>query len=209
MDRKSYGQTCPMGAALDVVGDRWTILLLRELLGGAGRFTELYEGLPGIAKNLLSSRLVRLEEDGIIRRVSSGSAMLYGLTERGFAIRPTLEHLGFWGAGVERVGPVVHQRSIRAIAMALQAIIARVPAAMPKDAAVVELDAEGKFLEIRLGPRPTVTARATNDADGRFRIPFAALPAYLSGDGLDPEQLILVSGDPALKACLLRALGAG
>ena len=86
-NRKCYGQFCPMATALDIIGDRWTLLLLRELLGGAARFQDLYEGLPSIAKNLLTDRLRRLESDGIVRRVRSHNAVLYALTERGTAAR--------------------------------------------------------------------------------------------------------------------------
>jgi len=94
-----------MATALDVIGDRWTILILRELLGGAARFHELQEGLPGIAKNLLTDRLRRLEGDGIVRRVRSHNAVLYALTERGAAARAAVEALGFWGATLEPVVP--------------------------------------------------------------------------------------------------------
>ena len=97
-NRKCYGQFCPMATALDVIGDRWTILILRELLGGAARFQDLHEGLPGIAKNLLTDRLRRLEADGLVRRVRSHNAALYTLSERGAATRALLEELAFWGA---------------------------------------------------------------------------------------------------------------
>ena len=69
-DRKSYEQVCPMATALDFVGDRWTILILRELLGGPARFQDLKDGLPGIAPNLLVERLRRMEGDGIVRRLA-------------------------------------------------------------------------------------------------------------------------------------------
>ena len=82
-NRKCYGQFCPMATALDVIGDRWTILILRELLGGAARFQDLHAGLPGIAKNLLTQRLRRLESDGILERVRSQGVVLYTLTAQG------------------------------------------------------------------------------------------------------------------------------
>ena len=92
--RKCYGQRCPLGRALDVVGDRWTILILRELLGGPAHFQELHDGLPGIAKNLLTARLRRLESDEIVRRLSLRTTSPYALTEQGAAVRQALEHLG-------------------------------------------------------------------------------------------------------------------
>ena len=72
---------CPLSTALDFVGDRWTILILRELLGGSARFQELRDGLPGIASNLLTERLRRLESDGIIRRVRAHSGRDPGAKE--------------------------------------------------------------------------------------------------------------------------------
>lgn len=94
IDRKSYQQICPLATALDVVGDRWTILILRELLGGAARFQDLRDGLPGIATNLLSDRLRRLEEDDIVRRIHAHNTVLYTLTSQGAEIRTALEALG-------------------------------------------------------------------------------------------------------------------
>ena len=89
-ERKSYEQVCPMATALDFIGDRWTILILRELLGGPARFQELRDGLPGIATNLLTERLRRMEADGIVRRVEFGGAGLYTLTEAGAGIRTAI-----------------------------------------------------------------------------------------------------------------------
>ena len=94
-----------MATALDVAGDRWTLLILRELLGGPARFQELLDGLPGIARNLLSGRLRRLEDDGIGRRVDRQGASLYALTEAGAAVRPALEELGMWGLRLRQVAP--------------------------------------------------------------------------------------------------------
>jgi len=206
-DRKCYGQICPMSTALDVVGDRWTLLLLRELLGGPARFSDLLDGLPGIAKNLLASRLRRLEGDAIVRRVSSGTTVLYALTEQGAAIRPTLESLGFWGAKLRRVGPAEHDRSIRAIAMALHAILVRAGEALPADPTVIELNVDGEPVEVVLGPRPSVTARPSTDADARIQVPTRTMSDLLLGKPLDPESFVQVSGDRSSRTTLLSALG--
>ncbi len=149
-NRKCYAQFCPMATALDFIGDRWTILIIRELLGGAARFNELQEGLPGIAKNLLAERLRRLEKDGIVRRVRSHNAALYALTERGAAARTAVEELAFWGAGLEPIEPPQHPRSIRAIAMALQALLARAGDALPDARHVVERDLNVLAVELEL-----------------------------------------------------------
>ena len=98
---KSYGQLCAVARALDVVGDRWTLLLARELLiAGALRFTELQRGLPGVAPNLLSQRLRDLEAQGVVHRDpgSSGAPATYRLTARGAALEPVVRELLRWGA---------------------------------------------------------------------------------------------------------------
>lgn len=206
-DRKCYGQICPMATALDVVGDRWTLLILRELLGGPARFHELQDGLPGIAKNLLTSRLRRLESDGIVRRVSSHSTVLYALTEQGAAIRPALEELGFWGARLRRVAPAEHDRSIRAIAMALQSVLVRAGDVLPTERYVIELEIDGEHVEIILGPRPTVTARPSTEADARIRVATATMSDFLLGQSFDKKRFAYVSGDRAARKALLGALG--
>jgi len=206
-DRKCYGQFCPMATALDVIGDRWTILILRELLGGAARFYELQEGLPGIAKNLLTNRLRRLESDGIVRRVRSHNAVLYALTERGAAVRPAVEALGFWGASLEPVVPPQYPRSIRAIAMALQAVLARAGDALPDARHVIELEIDGEHIQIVLDARPSVTAGPSTDADARIRVPRATMSDFLLGRSFDKKRFVHVSGDKTARTALIRALG--
>ena len=99
---KSYGQLCSIARALDVVGDRWTLLIVRELLiGGALRFGELQRGLPGIATNLLTQRLRDLEANGVITREPASDtpgASTYQLTDRGRALDGVLRELLRWGA---------------------------------------------------------------------------------------------------------------
>ena len=91
-----------MANALDVVGDRWVLLIVRELLSaGPSRYTDLLKGLPGIATNLLADRLKEMETAGIIRAWAAPppvATTLFELTKRGQALRPLLEELGRWGA---------------------------------------------------------------------------------------------------------------
>lgn len=98
---RSYQQYCAVAKALDVVGDRWTLLIVRELLNrGAARYTDLKDGLPGIATNLLADRLRELEEHGIITRETAPppiATTLFRLTPRGEALKPVLTALGLWG----------------------------------------------------------------------------------------------------------------
>jgi DNA-binding HxlR family transcriptional regulator len=98
---RSYGQYCSIARALDVVGDRWTLLIVRELLlRGPCRFTDLKNGLPGIAPNLLSGRLKELEHAELIRREEAPppiATSIYTLTANGAALEPALKALGLWG----------------------------------------------------------------------------------------------------------------
>lgn len=99
---RSYQQYCAVAKALDVVGDRWVLLIVRELMtSGPSRYTDLLKGLPGIATNLLADRLREMEKAGIVRREEAPppvATTLFHLTDRGLALRPLLEDLGRWGA---------------------------------------------------------------------------------------------------------------
>ena len=98
---KSYNEFCSVAKALDVVGDRWALLVVRELLLGPRRYTDLLDGLPGVGTNVLSTRLRELESAGIVerRRVPAPTpAVLYELTDDGRDLRPVVDALARWGA---------------------------------------------------------------------------------------------------------------
>jgi DNA-binding HxlR family transcriptional regulator len=110
---RSYQQYCAVAKALDVVGDRWVLLIVRELMtSGPSRYTDLMKGLPGIATNLLADRLREMEKAGLVRAWAAPppvATTLFELTEQGQALRPLLEELGRWGAplmGVPQPGNV-------------------------------------------------------------------------------------------------------
>lgn len=90
---RSYGHYCGLARALDVVGERWSLLVVRELLDGPRRYNELLSGLPGIATNLLVERLRSLEGDGVVRRLDDGR---YELTPWGEELHETVYALGRW-----------------------------------------------------------------------------------------------------------------
>jgi DNA-binding HxlR family transcriptional regulator len=101
MKTKSYNQYCGLAYALDRVGERWTLLIIRELAAGPRRFTDLLEGLPGISTNLLSDRLKELEQQGLLRRRKlppPAASNVYELTALAQALEPTLLELGKWGS---------------------------------------------------------------------------------------------------------------
>ena len=101
MPRRSYDQYCAVARALDAVGDRWTLLIVRELLGGSRRYTDLHADLPGVSTDMLASRLKDMERDGLVTRrrlTPPGAAFVYELTARGRGLLPTLTALADWGA---------------------------------------------------------------------------------------------------------------
>src|SRR5215468_3721467 len=95
-----YGQYCPVARASELLADRWTPLIVRELLAGIHRFNELDRGLPGISRALLVQRLRRLEETGIVERRpgSDGGGPAYHLTRAGRQLQRVIDVLGGWGA---------------------------------------------------------------------------------------------------------------
>src|SRR5215469_14284660 len=93
-----YQQFCPVGAALNVVGERWALLIVRDLLLGPRRYSELQSGLGGVGTDILAARLRTLQEHGVVRKVGEGRAQRYELTESGEELRPVLAALGQWGA---------------------------------------------------------------------------------------------------------------
>jgi DNA-binding HxlR family transcriptional regulator len=98
---RSYGDRCGVARALDLVGDRWALLVVRELLLGPKRFTDLRVGLPNIGPDVLSQRLRELEDAGVVRRRTlppPAGSRVYELTERGQELEPVVLALGRWGS---------------------------------------------------------------------------------------------------------------
>jgi len=95
---RSYGQYCGVTTAVELVGERWALLIVRDLLVGPRRYTDLKQGLPRIPTNILSTRLKELQAGGVVRRVPLASCgLVYELTEYGRALEPILLALGRWG----------------------------------------------------------------------------------------------------------------
>ena len=124
MTTKTYGQMCSIARSLDVLGERWSILVIRELLLGPKRFKSLLAALPGIGGNRLSDRLKGLEEAGIIRRTTlpaPASVPAYELTDLGERLREPLVALGLWGLDLpadERIDPQAMRAELIALSLA-------------------------------------------------------------------------------------------
>ena len=170
---RSYRQFCGLAKALDLVGERWTLLIVRELLLGPRRYTDLHKGLPGIATNLLATRLAGLEEVGIIAREEAPppvATTLYRLTPRGAELRPVIEALGRWARPLLAQG--VKGDAFRAEWLALPAQLYLADREPKRPPAVIEvrageqpvvIEASGGVIRTRLGPAPdadvVITAR--------------------------------------------------
>jgi len=99
--RKRYDMYCPVAHALGLVGERWALLVVLELMHGPKRYTDLAENLPGIGTNILASRLRDLEEHGIVTKRTlppPAASRVYELTEYGHGLRPAIRELALWGA---------------------------------------------------------------------------------------------------------------
>ena len=98
---RTYADRCGIARALDVVGERWALLIVRELMLGPKRFTDLRAGLPRVAPDVLAQRLRELEEEGVVERSTlppPAASKVYALTEQGRALEPVLLALGRWGS---------------------------------------------------------------------------------------------------------------
>lgn len=156
---RSYDQYCGLAQALDVVGDRWTLLIVRELLIRDGcRYTDLRYGLPGIATNLLADRLRELEASGIVVREEAPppvATALFRLTPRGRALRPVLAALGQWGS------PLLHDAPDSALFRSHWL-------ALPLELQLRDHDPEGSpvTVELRTGDQPMLV----EVGEGRVRV---------------------------------------
>jgi len=93
----TYGQFCSFARALDLLGERWTLLVVRELLGGSSRFNDIRRGIPRISRTMLSARLRELTDSGVITRSTGPNGPTYALTEEGRELGGTVRELGTWG----------------------------------------------------------------------------------------------------------------
>jgi DNA-binding HxlR family transcriptional regulator len=96
---QKYNQYCPVSRATEILGDRWTLLIVREMILGSHRFNEIERGLPGISRSLLASRLRGLVDAGVVERLPGASSRLgaYQLSEEGRDLKKVIEALGAWG----------------------------------------------------------------------------------------------------------------
>jgi DNA-binding HxlR family transcriptional regulator len=180
---RSYRQHCGIARALDLVGERWALLVLRELVLGPRRFTDLKQGLPGIATNVLSQRLRQLEHNGIVARrrlPPPAPATVYELTEYGQELVPIILAFGRWGAGSMGPRPEEHTTQGRWFAVALKAFHDPEGAADITANVALDLGDAEVTLQLDRGKLDVVTG-LDPDADLKITADSQTLVTFLAG----------------------------
>ncbi len=187
MAAREYGQYCGVTRALELVGERWALLIVRDLLVGPRRYGELAAGLPRIPSNLLAARLKELNEAGIIRRVPHSRVIVYELTAYGRELEPVVLALGAWG--FKAMGDLRDEQVITAdsMTMALRtAFRPQVAANLPPTAYSALFGPAGLLIRVD-GPTLDVAR-----GDGLVDLAFSAGPGIrrvISGE-LAPDRAI-------------------
>jgi len=170
---RRYEQYCPMAHALDLVGDRWALLIIRELMHGPKRYTDLVDHLHGIGTNILAARLRDLEGNGVVTRRTlppPAASKVYELTDYGRELRPAMRELALWGA--RSLGPPTDSDELFEgwLANAMDIVIAsRAPAgrfefrAGPEIASLVD----GEVVD---GPIAEADVEVTGDPEGIYSL---------------------------------------
>lgn len=182
---KSYQQYCSVARSLDVVGDRWVLLIVRELLAlGPSRYSDLKRGLPGIATNLLADRLKAMEAEGLIERYDAlppVGAVLFRLTDRGRELQGVLRALAEWGLERMTTGPGPED----AVQLQWAALLGGLMLAdrlAPGTEAVLGIECDPEVMRVLLRPDGFEIRRgAAPDADVTLTGPAELVGAVLSG----------------------------
>lgn len=195
---RSYGQYCGLSRALDVIGDRWNLLIVRELMTGSARYGQLLDGLPGLATNLLADRLRALEAAGIVERRLSDqpNAVLYALTPWGAGLREPIEALIRWSVPLMARGPEGDTFRLEWLVFALRALLVGKTA---RRRASVGVEIDGQLVGLRATPAG-VEVGSTEDG-ARYDTVVRGEPAVILGlaaGALTFDQaagLVTVDGD--------------
>ncbi|MBX7549204.1 winged helix-turn-helix transcriptional regulator [Streptomyces sp. tea 10] len=206
--RRSYDQYCSAARALDLVGDRWTLLIVRELLAGPRRYTDLHADLPGVSTDVLASRLKDMEQGGLATRrrlPPPGAASVYELTARGRELLPVLQALSTWGAA--ELGERRPTDAVRAHWFALPLLRALREGSAGETIVEVGLE-EGEF-HLRVGAQEGSVygdGPAPAEADARLVMDAATCEAVARGESTLPDAVragrVTVTGEGTLAKAL-------
>jgi DNA-binding HxlR family transcriptional regulator len=207
---RSYRDSCGIARALDVVGERWALLVVRELLLAPQRFSELRHSLPNVSSNVLADRLRELEANGVVRRGQGATEgqRAYELTERGRGLEPILVALGDWGLEVPQP-PAPTSLSATSVLIFLRGAGRPDPEAAPT---TVRLDLDGRAWTVRLvAGRVEVEAGEPAAADASLRTDPVTLSGLFGDAGAlkaaAAEGRVAVVGDLSAIDRLLGAVG--
>lgn len=202
---RGYQPFCPLGAALNAVGDRWALLIVRDLMLGPRRFSDLAAGLGGIGTDILTARLRGLEETGVVRRGGHGRAAYYALTPSGRQLQPALLELARWGA--ERLQLPTDPATVpaRVILTALLLDADPLPAKVT-GRFEIHADGENALVEVADG---AVTLDASGPADAEITLDPRGLRALAIGASttqLEADHLVSIAGNKKAARQLLEAI---
>jgi DNA-binding HxlR family transcriptional regulator len=204
--RKTYGQFCALARALDHVGDRWALLVVRELLPGPRRFAELLAGLPGVAPNLLVDRLRSLQASGIVQRSSHpprSASVTYTLTDLGRGLEPSVHALIRWGAVWMQTGPGGDHVDRRWGAIALKALLDEPAMTDPRGRLAVNIGEEHLVIEIGSHGRRVFVSGPSAGVDTRVHGDLPAVLAVVAGTATLASSSVRVEGDAAFAAAAM------
>jgi DNA-binding HxlR family transcriptional regulator len=162
--QRSYLDACATAHALDLIGERWALLVVRDLLLGPKRFTDLRAGIPDVSPNVLGQRLRELESSGVVQRRTlppPAASRVYELTEWGYELEPVVVSLGRWGSRSPS-HPREGHLSVDSLALALKADFD--PSRVVDDPAEYELRLEDSVFAVRVADGTIDVARASADA---------------------------------------------
>ncbi len=200
MTKRTFDQHCPIARTLDIVGERWSLLIVRELLLGPKRYTDLRQALPGMWTNLLAGRLRQLERSGVITHIDlppPAARTVYQLTERGRELEPVLLELGRWGI------PTLSGRKKAGLPLATSVLLGLRAFFRPEAAARID-----ERYEIRLGAEILTAVVQHGRLDFRPGPPDDPAATLLA----DPARLLdvrlgRIDAESAIKQGLLRFEG--
>jgi DNA-binding HxlR family transcriptional regulator len=198
---KRYGQHCPLARALDVVGERWSMLIVRELTLGPRRYSDLQAGLPGIPTNLLANRLKELQGAGIISKSTLPPptvVTVYELTEAGQALRPALTALRNWS---RQYGSPAEQSDEVRPAWALLSAADR-PTTMA-DGKVCELNVDGELFSLTAKDSRLLVHSGPSAKAASIALSARDLYRYMSGKSM---EIPTITGDAKTARAALHTL---
>lgn len=208
---RTYKLLCPIARALDKLGDRWTLLIIRDLHAGPARFSDIALGLPGLASNLLATRLEALQADGLVlRRPAEHGAMVYELTTVGSRTGSILFELATFGAQWPPPDPIRKPGNLRTVVVTLEQALRRVATASDFLDLELVVDDEhfgifvkGTSVSVTYGSQPQAPTAVRTDYESFM----AAGDGRMSASEFSSNHIAVLRGDPAIAAALFALLG--